>query len=120
MKKKMIFIDLHIHLIQSFSCRECWSFQICFYNRNGSQNLEFLQNIPVPTGMPGLSLRVYAQCAASVATALELLKDCASLVFSQEKQLLFITQCVCLLVLILYLFFLALRVDLYECLLDTK
>lgn len=48
--------------------------------------------------MPGLNVWVYAQYAASAGTALDLLRDCASLVFSQEKQLLFMAQSVCLFV----------------------
>lgn len=48
--------------------------------------------------MPSLNVRVYAQYAASPGTGLDLLMDCASLVFSQEKQLLFMAQSVCLFV----------------------
>lgn len=45
--------------------------------------------------MPSLNEQVFAQYAASMGTALNLLEDSASLVFSQGKWLLFMAQFVC-------------------------
>lgn len=48
--------------------------------------------------MPGLNVRVYAQYTASASTALGFLRGCASLLFFEEKWLLFMAQSVCLFV----------------------
>lgn len=119
----MFFIDAHLHLLQSFSCRERRSCQICFYSRNESQNLEFLQNTPVL----GERLVSLYGCVVHprMLQVLELLWTCLGIVLhryflKRSSRHSWPHLLVCLFVLILCFFFVVLRLDPCECLLDTK